>query len=77
MADVSIYWFRDDLRLTDLPGLKAAANAGPVLPVFVLDPELGDPWILGGASRWWLHHSLKAIAGRVKRAGTRADLTHG
>ena len=24
MADVSIYWFRDDLRLSDLPGLQAA-----------------------------------------------------
>jgi deoxyribodipyrimidine photolyase len=29
MADVSIYWFRDDLRLADLPGLAAAAQAGP------------------------------------------------
>ena len=48
MPDASIYWFRDDLRLTDLPGLQAAASAGPVLPVFVLDPHLGDPWILGG-----------------------------
>ena len=28
MADVSIYWFRDDLRLSDLPGLQAAADRG-------------------------------------------------
>ena len=34
MADVSIYWFRDDLRLADLPGLAAAAQAGPVDPGF-------------------------------------------
>ena len=27
MADVSLYWFRDDLRLSDLPGLTAAAQA--------------------------------------------------
>ena len=44
MSDVSIYWFRDDLRLSDLPGLKAAAEAGPVVPVFILDTELGDDW---------------------------------
>ena len=28
MSAISIYWFRDDLRLSDLPGLKAAAEAG-------------------------------------------------
>ena len=32
MANVSIYWFRDDLRLSDLPGLTAAAQAGQVIP---------------------------------------------
>ncbi len=31
MADVSLYWFRDDLRLSDLPGLTAAAQAGQVI----------------------------------------------
>ena len=51
MADVSLYWFRDDLRLTDLPGLAAAAQAGPVIPVFVRDPGLGDAWRIGSASR--------------------------
>ena len=77
MADVSIYWFRDDLRLTDLPGLQAAANAGPVLPVFVLDPDLGDPWILGGASRWWLHHSLKALQAALSEQGLELILRTG
>ncbi|MBR9795971.1 MAG: deoxyribodipyrimidine photo-lyase, partial [Gammaproteobacteria bacterium] len=56
MADVSIYWFRDDLRLADLPGLAAAAQASPVIPVFVRDPDLGDAWRMGSASQWWLHH---------------------
>lgn len=77
MADVSIYWFRDDLRLTDLPGLQAAANAGPVLPVFVLDPDLGDPWTLGGASRWWLHHSLKALQTALSEQGIELILRTG
>ena len=30
------YWFRDDLRLSDLPGLQAAGR-GAVIPVYVLD----------------------------------------
>jgi len=77
MADVSIYWFRDDLRLTDLPGLQAAAKAGPVLPVFILDPDLGDPWTLGGASCWWLHHSLTALHAALTEQGVELILRSG
>ncbi|MDP4918821.1 MAG: deoxyribodipyrimidine photo-lyase, partial [Haliea sp.] len=33
----TIYLFRNDLRLNDLPGLAAACRAGDVLPVYILD----------------------------------------
>lgn len=33
-------WFRRDLRLADHPALGRAAEAGPVLPLVVLDPAL-------------------------------------
>jgi len=36
----SVLWFRRDLRLGDHPALTAAAAAGTVLPLFVLDPRL-------------------------------------
>lgn len=36
-----IVWFRRDLRVADHPALVAAAEAGDVLPVFVLDPAFG------------------------------------
>lgn len=58
----TIVWFRQDLRTTDNPALVYAAARGRVLPVYVLDesvPPNGRP--LGGASRWWLHHSLAAL----------------
>ena len=29
MSDIAVYWFRDDLRLNDLAGLSAAAEARP------------------------------------------------
>ncbi len=33
-------WFKHDLRISDHPGLLAAAAAGrPVIPFFCLDPE--------------------------------------
>nr|WP_294514673.1 deoxyribodipyrimidine photo-lyase [uncultured Rhodopila sp.] len=57
-----ILWFRNDLRLADHAALQAATEIGrPVLPVFILDDAAAGPWKLGGASRWWLHHSLDAL----------------
>lgn len=56
-----IYWFRQDLRLADNPALTAAAKAGKVIPAYVLDDENAGEWKMGGASRWWLHHSLKSL----------------
>lgn len=38
----SIFWFRRDARLDDNPGLNAAAEHRPVVPLFVVDPALID-----------------------------------
>lgn len=61
MVQPVIVWFRQDLRLSDHPALSAAAAAGPVLPVFILDDETPGDWRWGGASRWWLHRSLEKL----------------
>ncbi|ADZ71232.1 cryptochrome/photolyase family protein [Polymorphum gilvum] len=59
----TLVWFRQDLRIADNPALFEAAARGSVLPVFVLDEGPGDnTHPLGAASRWWLHHSLEALA---------------
>ena len=47
----SILWLRRDLRRTDHPALAAAADDGPVLPLFVLDFEYGVAGGLRGRSR--------------------------
>jgi deoxyribodipyrimidine photo-lyase len=58
-----IVWFRLDLRLADNPALAAAVALGePVIPVFIWAPEEEGAWPPGAASRWWLHHSLAALA---------------
>ncbi len=58
----TIVWFRQDLRLADNPALAFAAARGPVLPLYVLDDATPPPqWRMGGASRWWLRHSLAAL----------------
>lgn len=73
----SIYWFRSDLRLTDLPGLSAASAAGPVLPCYVLDDESDDAWRPGPASRWWLRQSLAALGAEVQKRGGQLIVAHG
>ncbi|HRI83734.1 MAG TPA: deoxyribodipyrimidine photo-lyase, partial [Opitutaceae bacterium] len=63
MTPPVLLWFRQDLRLQDNPALAAAvARGGPVIPVFILDDAGEGNWAPGGASRWWLHHALAALA---------------
>ena len=72
-----IVWLRRDLRLADQPAFHAAAAAGPVIPVYVLDDETAKHRKLGGASRWWLHHSLAALDRDLRRLGSRLILRRG
>ena len=75
-----LVWFRQDLRLSDNPALDFAVKSGrPVICLFVLDDQSPGAWKWGGASRWWLHHSLaaldKALDGRlVLRRGDAAKI---
>ena len=73
-----ILWFRDDYRLTDHAPLRAAVASGaPLIPLFVLDDDTPGPWRLGGASRWWLHHSLAALAADLNARGGRLVIRRG
>ncbi len=55
----AILWLRRDLRRADHPALAAAHAAGPVLPLFVLDPAIFDS--AGDVRRAWLAHTLRAL----------------
>ena len=74
----ALLWFRQDLRLADNAALAAAlARGGPVLPVFVLDEAGEGGWPLGGASRWWLHHSLASLGADLRARGVGLILARG
>ena len=65
-----LVWFRQDLRLADNPALRAAAEDGaPVVAAYVLDDEGAGAWKRGGASRWWLHHSLASLGRDLSALG--------
>ncbi|HEX2862126.1 MAG TPA: deoxyribodipyrimidine photo-lyase, partial [Lacunisphaera sp.] len=74
----TLVWFRQDLRLQDNPALSAAILRGaPVIPVYILDETGEGRWPMGGASRWWLHHSLAALDGALRARGSQLVLAQG
>jgi len=74
----TIVWLRDDLRIADNPALSAAAGRGaPVVVLFLLDELSSGIRPLGAASRWWLHHSLEALAAAVEHLGATFVLRRG
>lgn len=74
---LTVVWLRDDLRLADNPALHAAAERGEVVVCFVLDEVSEGIRPLGGASRWWLHHSLSALGAALKERGVELILRSG
>jgi deoxyribodipyrimidine photo-lyase len=74
----TIVWLRDDLRLDDNPALSAAA-ASPdrMTVVYILDEDSPGIRPLGGAAKWWLHHSLAALSADLESKGSRLLLRRG
>jgi deoxyribodipyrimidine photo-lyase len=62
MNKKTLFWFRQDLRLSDNPGLYEAVLNGSVLAIYILDEEKNKDVEMGAASMWWLHHSLTKLA---------------
>ena len=73
-----IVWFRQDLRLEDNPALNHALSLGvPVIPVYIWSPEEEGQWMLGRASKWWLHYSLKSLDQSLQKKGSRLIIQKG
>lgn len=73
-----IVWFRDDLRISDNPALNEATETGrPILCVYVLDEESPGIRPLGGAARWWLAGSLRALTQLITSRGGSLILRRG
>ena len=73
----TLFLFRNDLRLDDNPGFAKAAANGPVVPIFIYDPDAMGTQAPGGAARWWLHHSLMALDQSLRDIGSRLIVRKG
>ena len=63
VIDSGIFWFRQDLRLNDNLALcEVIHKCNTVLPIYIFDDNIK----LGGASKWWLHHSLNSLKKSLK-----------
>ena len=69
--EIAVVWFRRDLRLTDNQALLHAIQAAQfVIPLYIHDPDAEVPWQSGGASCWWLHHSLQQLDAALRTIGS-------
>ncbi len=52
-------------------------DAEQVIPLYIWSPDEESPWEPGGASRWWLHHSLKQLASDMEQRDNRLIIRSG
>ncbi len=74
----ALVWLRRDLRVADNPALAVALERFDwVVPLYIHAPAEEGGWPPGGAQRWWLDHSLRALGGELRRRGTDLTLRYG
>ena len=68
-SDVSIVWFRRDLRISNNPALSyALEHSRHVIPIYINHPK-AEKWAPGAASKWWCHESLQRLNAALKEQG--------
>ena len=78
-TEVSIFWFRRDLRLFDNAGLSKALNAKfPVIPVFIFDSEILDKLEEKKDARvQFIHQELEKMKSDLQKLGSDLDVRYG
>ncbi|MCO0634638.1 deoxyribodipyrimidine photo-lyase/cryptochrome family protein [Lutimaribacter sp. EGI FJ00014] len=64
-----IFWFKRDLRLHDSPALARAAALGPVIPLYIIEPELWRQTDASGRQYAFLRECLKELSAEVQGVG--------
>lgn len=79
MKEISIFWFRRDLRLEDNTGLAEALRSGSqVIPIFIFDADILDQLEDKNDRRVdYIHQALEKINAELKEFGTCLQTYHG
>ena len=72
----AILWVRNDFRFDDNEALCQGTEYEQLLPVYVAS-ESQTPFNRGGASKWWLHHTIDAYKKRLRKLGSELLLVKG
>lgn len=66
----ALYWFRQDLRLTDNTGLLHAIQENDAVTLlYIYDTDKENAWPPGEAAKWFLCESLKSLEQDIKKRG--------
>ena len=66
--NLGIYWFRQDLRLNDNLALNSIVEKSDyIIPIYIVDENFN----LGGASKWWLHSSLRSLDATLREKNSK------
>lgn len=78
-TEVSVFWFRRDLRLADNAGLYHALKSGlPVLPVFIFDRNILDKLEDKADKRlMFIHQALQHIKAELEEMGSTLQVFYG
>ncbi|MEM9009807.1 MAG: deoxyribodipyrimidine photo-lyase [Pseudomonadota bacterium] len=66
---VQLVWFKRDLRVADHPALAEAAARGPVLPLYIVEPELWAEPDMAGRHWAFIAESLAELRGELAALG--------
>ncbi len=78
-TELSVFWFRRDLRLSDNAGLYHALKSGlPVLPVFIFDRNILDKLEDRADKRvMFIHQALQHLKTELQEMGSTLQVYHG
>lgn len=78
-TDLSIFWFRRDLRLNDNSGLfEALKNSNPVLPLFIFDTEILEKLPDKEDKRVvFIHKAISELQNELIKVGSSMLVIHG
>ena len=66
---IQIVWFKRDLRVSDHCPLALATAAGPVLPLYVFEPEVWSSADMSPRHRWWVTASVHELRESLAKRG--------